>query len=168
MRNLIAIAAFLGVAVPAPAGAEYASVNGLKVAIFGTAYNNDGLVLGLVDNLKKLKAEEVPKQFYDGYVRVAPDAKQWPALVAKVANMLPNAKGFSPKDVRSIKAPTLIMIGDADIVRPEHAVQMFRLHQHAQLAVLPGASHFAPMERPDWIVSMIRTFLAAPMPKAKE
>ena len=139
-----------------------------KVAIFGTAYNNEGMVLGLVDNLKKLKAEEVPKQFYDGYVKVAPDPKQWPALVAKIASVLPDAKGLSPEDVRSIKAPTLIMMGDADIVRPEHAVEMFRLHQHAQLAVLPGASHFAPMERPDWIVSMTRAFFNAPMPQAKK
>jgi pimeloyl-ACP methyl ester carboxylesterase len=139
-----------------------------KVAVFGSAHNNAGLVPGLVDNIKKLKAHEVPKQFYDGYVKVAPDPKQWAALVAKIANMLPDAKGFSPEDVRSIKAPTLIMVGDSDIVRPEHAVEMFRLHQHAQLAVLPGASHFAPMERSEWIVSMTRTFLAAPMPKAKE
>jgi len=139
-----------------------------KVAIFGTAYSNEGMVPGLVDNIKALKADDVPKQFYDGYVKVAPDPKQWPALVAKVANMLPSSKGFAPEDVRSIKAPTLIMIGDSDIVRPEHAVEMFRLHQHAQLSVLPGASHFAPMERPDWIVSMTKAFFAAPMPKAKE
>ncbi len=126
-----------------------------KVAIFGTAYSNEGMVPGLVDNIKALKADDVPKQFYDGYVKVAPD-------------MLPSSKGFAPEDVRSIKAPTLIMIGDSDIVRPEHAVEMFRLHQHAQLSVLPGASHFAPMERPDWIVSMTKAFFAAPMPKAKE
>jgi pimeloyl-ACP methyl ester carboxylesterase len=139
-----------------------------KVAIFGTPYSNEGMVPGLVDNIKALKADDVPKQFYDGYVKVAPDPKQWPALVARIANMVPNSKGFAPEEVRSIKAPTLIMIGDADIVRPEHAVEMFRLHRHAQLAVLPGASHFAPMERPDWIVSMTRAFLNAPMPEAKK
>jgi pimeloyl-ACP methyl ester carboxylesterase len=139
-----------------------------KVAIFGTPYSNEGMVPGLVDNIKALKADDVPKQFYDGYVKVAPDPKQWPALVARIANMVPNSKGFAPEEVRSIKAPTLIMIGDADIVRPEHAVEMFRLHRHAQLAVLPGASHFAPMERSDWIVSMTRAFLNAPMPEAKK
>jgi hypothetical protein len=52
------------------------------------------------------------------------------------------------------------MIGDADAVRPEHAVQMVRLLPHAQLAVLPGMDHFAPVQRPDWIVSMIKAFLA--------
>jgi pimeloyl-ACP methyl ester carboxylesterase len=47
------------------------------------------------------------------------------------------------------------MIGDADIVQPEHAVQMFRLFPRAQLAVLPGTDHFAAMRRPDWIVPMV-------------
>ena len=59
------------------------------------------------------------------------------------------------------------MIGDADIVRPEHAVQLFRLLPNAQLAVLPGTSHFAPIERSVWITSMTKAFLDAPMPKAK-
>ena len=29
--------------------------------------------------------------------------------------------------VRAIQAPTLLIIGDSDLVRPEHAVEMFRL-----------------------------------------
>jgi hypothetical protein len=35
----------------------------------------------------------------------------------------------------------LLMIADGDIVRPEHAVEMFRLLPHAQLAILPGTDH---------------------------
>ena len=71
------------------------------------------------------------------------------------------------EDIQSIKAPVLVMLGDADIVRPEHAVQMFRQLPHAQLAVLPGTDHFLPVQRSDWAVPMIEAFLNAPMPKAK-
>jgi len=39
----------------------------------------------------------------------------------------------------------MVMIGDADIVRPEHAMEMFRLLLQARLAVLPGTDHCAPM-----------------------
>lgn len=46
---------------------------------------------------------------------------------------------WRPEDLRSIDAPTLILIGDADVVRPEHAVEMYRLLPHGRLAVLPGA-----------------------------
>jgi len=79
--------------------------------------------------------------------------------------MLLDSKGFRPEEMKSIKAPTMVMIGDADIVRPEHAVEMYRLLQHGQLGVLPASTHFAPMERAGWVSSMTRAFLQAPMPK---
>ncbi|HXC37827.1 MAG TPA: hypothetical protein VN667_02695 [Burkholderiales bacterium] len=41
--------------------------------------------------------------------------------------------------VRSIKAPTLILSGDRDLVKPEHAVELSRLIPGARLAILPGA-----------------------------
>ena len=36
-------------------------------------------------------------------------------------------QGWSPETIRAIEVPTLLMIGDSDIVRPEHVVEMFRL-----------------------------------------
>ena len=72
-----------------------------------------------------------------------------------------------PEDIQSINATAMVMVGDADVVHPEHAVQMFRLLPHAQLAVLPGPDHWAPVQRPDWIGSMIKAFVDIPMLKAK-
>jgi pimeloyl-ACP methyl ester carboxylesterase len=57
--------------------------------------------------------------------------------------------GWPPEAVQSIEAPALIIIGDSDVVRPEHAVELFRLLgggvpgdlaglPRSQLAVLPG------------------------------
>jgi pimeloyl-ACP methyl ester carboxylesterase len=138
-----------------------------KVVIIGTSFNNEGLIPGLVENIKALKPEEVPPQFREGYEKVAPDPKRWPALVAKMRTVLSESKGLRAEDIKSIKAPTMVMLGDADIVRPEHAVEMFRLLPHGQLAVLPASDHFAPMQRPAWISSMTRAFLVAPMPQTK-
>jgi pimeloyl-ACP methyl ester carboxylesterase len=137
-----------------------------KLVVIGTGYNNDGLVPGLLENFKTMKPEDIPLEFREAYARTAPDPKQWPTLVAKVVKLGLEFKGWRPEEIQSIKAPVLVMIGDADIVRPEHTVQMFRMLPHAQLAVLPGTDHFAPMTRPDWIAPMIEAFLNAPMPKA--
>jgi pimeloyl-ACP methyl ester carboxylesterase len=139
-----------------------------KAVIFGVQYNNDGLVPGLVENLKVLKAEDIPPQFREGYAKVAPDPTKFPTLVAKIGAMVPREKGLSPEEIESITAPILVMIGDGDFVRPEHAVEMYRLLPHGQLAVLPQSGHFAPMDRPQWVGSMTRAFLATPMPKLKE
>lgn len=138
-----------------------------KAAIFGARYSNDGLVPGFVENLKALKAEDIPLRFREGYAKVAPDPTKFPTLVAKVVAMELGEKGLSPEEIKSIKAPILVMIGDTDFVRPEHAVQMYRLLPHGQLAVLPQSTHFAPMDRPQWVGSMTRAFFAAPMPKPK-
>jgi len=51
-----------------------------------------------------------------------------------------------------------------NIIRPEHAVEMFRLLPHGQLAVLPLTDHMTIVKRSEWLVSMIETFLDAPMP----
>ncbi len=138
-----------------------------KVVIIGTPYNNDGLIPGLVENFKNLKPEEIPQEFRDAYAKTSPHPEKWPLLVEKIKSMLLDSKGFRPEEMKSIQAPAMVMIGDADIVRPEHAVEMYRLLPHGQLGVLPASTHFAPMERPGWVSSMTRAFLQAPMPKAK-
>jgi pimeloyl-ACP methyl ester carboxylesterase len=70
----------------------------------------------------------------------------------------------------SCPLPSLLIIGDADIVPPEHTVELFRLLgggvpgdlvgiPRAQLAVLPGTSHEGVLDRVDWLRSMIIEFL---------
>lgn len=85
-------------------------------------------------------------------------------------------RDWPPEEIRSIRAPTLVIIGDSDIVRPEHAVTMFRLLggvvagdlaglPRFRLAVLPSTTHVTLIERVDWLISMIGEFLGASMPE---
>jgi pimeloyl-ACP methyl ester carboxylesterase len=69
--------------------------------------------------------------------------------------------------MNSIKAPVLITVGDRDAVRPEHAVEMFRLIPNAELAVLPGANHFLLLQAPEKLLPTVAAFLDAPLPSAK-
>jgi pimeloyl-ACP methyl ester carboxylesterase len=63
----------------------------------------------------------------------------------------------------------LLMIGDGDIIRPEHAVEMFRLcGKDSQLAILPGTSHTEVMERTELLLNMILSFLDAPVSSVSE
>jgi pimeloyl-ACP methyl ester carboxylesterase len=129
-----------------------------KVAIFGSGYSNEGMVPGLLDSFKTMKPDDIPQLFRDAYAKTAPDKSRWPALVEKIKRLVLEAKDLAPADLKAIQAPTLVMIADGDIIRAEHAVEMYRLLPKAQLAVLPVADHFAPMNRPAWVVSMIRAF----------
>jgi len=69
------------------------------------------------------------------------------------------------------------VIGDSDIVRSEHAVEIFRMLgggvmgdvaglPRSQLAVLPGTSHIGLVDRAGWLASMVSEFLDAPVPQA--
>ena len=64
----------------------------------------------------------------------------------------------------------LISIGDADGVRYEHALALFRakgggkmgdIHglPKSRLAIIPGTTHIGMMQRTDWLIPMITDFL---------
>jgi pimeloyl-ACP methyl ester carboxylesterase len=112
---------------------------------------------------KSMPADFAPPVLKGPYDKVAPDPKKWPVLVAKVKKMGLEFKGFAREDLRSIKAPVLITQGDHDLVRVEHAVEMFRLIPNAKLAVFPDGDHFMIWTNPDKLLSTISAFLNAPV-----
>jgi pimeloyl-ACP methyl ester carboxylesterase len=138
-----------------------------KLIVSGANYNNAGIDPEAMQWLKATTPDNWPKEFQEAYVRAAPDPKQWPTLINKLKKMWLEFKGWRPEDIQRIEAPVLVIIGDADMVRPEHAVQMFRLLPYGQLAVLPATGHRTLMQRPAWVLSMIAAFLDAPLPGAR-
>src|SRR6266566_634225 len=124
-------------------------------------------------------SNRVRKFVFAGAASYSPDAFYPEILeVVKTAELDRTWQGFPAEQLRAITAPALLVIGDADIVRPEHTVEMFRLlgggvpgdlHglPRSQLAVLPGTTHIALVDRKDWLVSMILAFLDAAMPVTK-
>lgn len=67
-------------------------------------------------------------------------------------------------DLARITAPTLVMVGDDDITRFEHTIELYDTIPDAQLAVIPGASHLVPLEKPDLVNQLVLDFLAAEGP----
>ncbi len=57
--------------------------------------------------------------------------------------------------------PTLVMIGDRDEVRIEHAVELYRGLPDAEFAIVPGASHGLLVERPEPCNTLILEFLTS-------
>jgi pimeloyl-ACP methyl ester carboxylesterase len=68
--------------------------------------------------------------------------------------------------MQSIKSPVLTL-GDRDSVRPEHAVEMFRLIPNSRPAIFPGGDHFLLFTSPDTVLAPVAAFLDAPMADAK-
>src|SRR5450759_260288 len=145
----------------------------------GASFGPDGFYPDLLEGEKKMTPEALAgTPWLKAYMRIAPNRGDWPKLVEKIKDLDVNWRGLSEDQVRSIKAPTLLIVGDADVVRPEHVVQMFRLLgggvpgdlvglPRSRLAVLPGTTHVTLIGRTSWLLSMIPEFLDAPMPVQK-
>ena len=78
----------------------------------------------------------------DWYARISPDgAGHWPVLQGRLSQCGSRSRRSRRSEVGSVRPPTLIIIGDGDIVTPEHAVEMFRTIPRSQLCVVPNAGH---------------------------
>jgi pimeloyl-ACP methyl ester carboxylesterase len=130
-----------------------------KMVVASAMYKRDGLYPGFWESMKHASLDGMPVELKDAYLRVAPHPEQLQSFHDKCARRMLEFKDWRAEDIRSITAPTMVMIGDGDIVRPEHAVEMFRLLPHGRLAVLPGTDHMTLVTRADWQVSMIEAFL---------
>jgi pimeloyl-ACP methyl ester carboxylesterase len=153
-----------------------ASVRRLVVA--SASYTYDGMHAEAIEMFPSISPEMFAGSPMEAeYRRLAPNADDFPTLVMKLKALDTTPFAWPEEDIRAIPAPTLIVVGDSDVVRVDHAFELFKLRgggvmgdlsglPASQLAVLPGTSHFMPpgsgvMDRADWMLAMMRPFLAA-------
>ncbi|MCT4357856.1 alpha/beta hydrolase [Streptomyces sp. Je 1-79] len=102
--------------------------------------------------------------FREMYEPVTPDGvDHWPVVAAKVIDMWRTQPALTPQDLGRIAAPTLVMVGDDDMMTLEHTAALYGAIPGSQLAVVPGASHLAPLEKPALVNQLILDHLARPM-----
>ena len=87
------------------------------------------------------------------------DPGHFEAFAAKTSQAAGSLKGWTAAELARVGATALLIFGDHDFIRLEHAVEMHGLIPGAQLAVLPGATHMGVMRRTDLIVPLVRDFL---------
>ena len=111
-----------------------------KLAVTGANSRADGYTAENLEWARSFKPADLPVS--DAYASLSPDgADHWPIVLGRLQRMWPVEPNFTREEMQNIKAPTLIIIGDGDIVTPEHAVEMFRTIPSAQLCVVPHAGH---------------------------
>jgi pimeloyl-ACP methyl ester carboxylesterase len=151
-----------------------------KLVVASASYTSGGMHPELLEMMPTITPEAFAgSPIEEDYLRAAPNPDDFPTLVAKLKRLDMEPFAWPPEDIRGIAAPTLLIVGDSDVIRLEHAVELFRLLgggvigdlaglPKSRLAVLPGTTHFIPpgsavLDRADWLVSMIGEFLDVPM-----
>jgi pimeloyl-ACP methyl ester carboxylesterase len=150
-----------------------------KLVLAALATGREGFPSGILEGIGDLKPEHLAGTPWEAdYAQIAPNPAHWPTLIEKTRRMDMEFVGWPSEEIEAIQSPALILIGDSDVVRPEHAVQTFRLFgggvagdvlglPASQLAILPGTTHVTLVARADWLVSMIEPFLDAPLPESR-
>lgn len=95
----------------------------------------------------------------EAYIAVAPEPERFATLGARMGAMVAAMPGWSDDELRAIDHPALLVLGDRDFVRLEHAVTMHHLMPRSRLAVLPDTTHAGVPRRTDLLLPMLRTFL---------
>jgi len=119
-----------------------------KVFAFGANMDLNGFnptgalapIVGKVDALLK-----------DDYARIAPPPQDYGAMVRYVLAMQLSQPTYTPAQLAAIHGPD-ILIADGDheeFILRQHTQYLARTIPGATLLILPGVSHFAPLQNPD-------------------
>jgi pimeloyl-ACP methyl ester carboxylesterase len=110
----------------------------------------------------------MPAQLKEAYLKVSPNKKGLQTMFDRDKNRMLSFKDWKDDDLRSIKAKTLFLVADHDVITPEHTVNMYHLVSNAQLMILPGThgsylgevcSAVPGSKTPEMTVNMIEEFL---------
>jgi pimeloyl-ACP methyl ester carboxylesterase len=114
------------------------------------------------DEVRNLKVEDfsTTRDFYD---RISPDGtSHFPILIEKLKRLWlssPISDELSTELLGTLRKKVLVIAGDHNDISLEETIEIFRSIPDAELCILPATQHHTFGERPEWINSIIMTFL---------
>lgn len=109
-----------------------------KLVFASSMTKRDGAEAQLWEIIAQADFSTMPQPLKDAFLRVNPDTAQLRTMHDKDAERMRSFTDVPDDLVRSVRARTLVVLGDRDIVKPGHAVELTRLIPGARLLVLPG------------------------------
>ena len=147
-----------------------------KLGSLAATYRKDGWYPSVPEALEGLDATAFTGSPVEAaFKKHTPDATAFDAYLAKMKVLNRDDQNISDAQMRSISAKTMVIVGDADGVRPEHAVAMFKLRgggdeeaaasgmlqevPAARLVILPAMSHVGISGESAIVAPMVSAFL---------
>ena len=92
-----------------------------KLVLASVSFTRSGIHPGLMEGLGEMTPEMMfGSPWHDEYLKIAPQPENFARLFTKKTEMDRNTRDLSPEDIQAIKSPTLIIIGDSDLIRLWH------------------------------------------------
>ncbi len=109
-----------------------------KIILASTFFKREGMIAPFWGSMEHASINNMPEQLKVEYKKVAPDTSGLIKMFTKDRNRMLEFVDWKAEDIHSIQAPAFIISADKDVVRPEHALEMYRLIPNSQLAIFPG------------------------------
>jgi pimeloyl-ACP methyl ester carboxylesterase len=138
------------------------------LVIASANYRKDGMHPWFWVFMRNGSFADMPQVYKDEYLKINPSEKDLYMMYERDSKRMLTFRDIADEEIHNIVAPTLVVAGDQDVVRPEHAVELSRLVQHGRLCILPGnhgsymgeiMSPFVDHTVPERFVGIVEEFL---------
>lgn len=109
-----------------------------KLIAASAFYKKNGMMDGFFESMIDVTLESMPELLKINFLNLNPDFSKLENMFDKDSKRMQTFEDWDEKILTSIKAPTLFISGDKDIIKPEHVVEMWRLVEGSQLMILPA------------------------------
>lgn len=147
-----------------------------KLVSMSATYRRDGWYPSVLESIGGLSADVFAGTPVESAFKAhTPDAKAFDVYVEKMKVLNVDDQNISDEQMRSVSAPTMVIVGDADGVTLEHALAMFALRgggdeeaaasgvlqrvPAARLVILPAMSHIGLSGASAVLAPMVSAFL---------
>ena len=94
------------------------------------------------------------------YAQLSATPDQFAPFADAVRQMQRTEPNYSVRDLADVHVPVAFVQGEHDeFIKLEHAEYLARSIPEAEFILLPGVSHFAPLQRPEKFNCVMQTFL---------
>lgn len=146
-----------------------------KIIVASTFYKKAGAPEWFWNMMANPTFEGMPQVYKDAFLEINPDTTALHRMYERDVARMQSFQDISEEQMKSIKAPAFILLGDRDVTTAAHAGEMQHLISGARLAILPGGhgEYIGELTTPQnntlisATVSMILQFLNDPKKETK-
>jgi pimeloyl-ACP methyl ester carboxylesterase len=109
-----------------------------RLVIASAFYKREGMIPGFFEGMPHATLDHMPGPLKSAFIEINKDEKALQNMFEKDKNRMVDFQDWNDEDLEAIKAPALLILGDKDVVVPQHAVQMAQLIPGARLMILPA------------------------------
>ena len=134
----------------------------IKIIASGVNSRMDGVtseVLGYLKLINPASIETNQKEWLTDYKSKSPEKDNWRKFITDMTRMYSENVLIDEQTLSNIDAKVLLVYGDRDVIKLEHAIEIYRSIAGSQFCILPNTPHEVFSESPELISKIGIEFL---------